>query len=96
VSLFTLRGDAFISRWGSDMRYYKLIRGMPGARFNEVRGVIRIDRWHYELFDRHLSAWVDHPELLGMVSGLGGDGYDFKPITPAKADAIIKKLSDNF
>lgn len=77
------------------MEYRKLINGDPASdNPNEVVGLVRFENSIYEYYNKRKKAWVVDPELLGFISGLGGDGYDYKPIKKTEVDAIIKRWAD--
>jgi len=80
------------------MKYLSILDSYPkSATYGKTVGLARFEGVIYQRFDRNRVVWVDDLELLGRISGLGGDpGYvDFKEITKEEAQAIVQKWGGN-
>ena len=78
------------------MKYYFYIDQNPSSpTYEKPRSVIRVNlspgNHASERYDFKQKKWVDDPDVMRSLSGIGGDGNQFQKTTEAGAQEFIHK-----
>ena len=77
------------------MEYYLIIDSNPKSpTYEKPRNVIRVDAASRPPVSQYYGEkdWVDDPSVLRRISGIGGDGGDFQPVTETEAEHFISHI----
>ena len=83
------------------MRYYFVLDTLPTSpNYNHPLNVLRVNvdtasgPHVSEHYDQKNKTWVDDPHVLRGISGIGGDGGEYKEITEQQANDFIASLDN--
>ena len=77
------------------MQYYLIVNQDPDSpTYEKPSNVVRVDFDSRPPVSQYYGEkdWVDDPGVLRRLSGIGGDGGEFQPVTEMEATNFIASL----